>query len=90
MFATARKAEDIERLTAEGITTFYLDYTDNASIHACADQVLAATNGRLDVLFNNGATVFWARWKTFQPMRYASSLKQISLAGTNSRGDLFQ
>ena len=55
VFATARKPEDIERLTAEGITTFYLDYTDEASIHTCADQVLAATNGRLDVLFNNGA-----------------------------------
>ncbi|MEP1443522.1 MAG: SDR family NAD(P)-dependent oxidoreductase [Hyphomicrobiales bacterium] len=55
VFATARKPEDIERLTAEGITTFHLDYTDEASIHACADQVLAATNGRLDVLFNNGA-----------------------------------
>ncbi|MEP3630765.1 MAG: SDR family NAD(P)-dependent oxidoreductase [Hyphomicrobiales bacterium] len=55
VFATARKAEDIDRLNAEGITTFYLDYTDEASIHACADQVLAETGGRLDVLFNNGA-----------------------------------
>ena len=33
----------------------YLDYTDEASILACADVVLARTGGKLDALFNNGA-----------------------------------
>lgn len=55
VFATARKPEDIERLTAEGLETFYLDYTEPDSIAACADGVLAATDGRLGALFNNGA-----------------------------------
>jgi NAD(P)-dependent dehydrogenase (short-subunit alcohol dehydrogenase family) len=32
-----------------------LDYTDPASIAACADHVLALTDGKLDALFNNGA-----------------------------------
>jgi NAD(P)-dependent dehydrogenase (short-subunit alcohol dehydrogenase family) len=55
VFATARKPEDIAALTADGLEALYLDYADEASIHACADAVLAATGGRLDALFNNGA-----------------------------------
>lgn len=55
VFATARKDEDIARLKKEGLATFYLDYTDKASIHECIRRVLEATGGRLDVLFNNGA-----------------------------------
>jgi NAD(P)-dependent dehydrogenase (short-subunit alcohol dehydrogenase family) len=55
VFATARKAEDVETLKGHGLEAFHLDYTDEASIHACADAVLAATDGRLDALFNNGA-----------------------------------
>ncbi|WP_018183344.1 SDR family oxidoreductase [Kaistia granuli] len=55
VFATARKPEDIAALAASGLDALFLDYTDEASIHACADAVLAATGGRLDALFNNGA-----------------------------------
>ncbi|MEM7428538.1 MAG: SDR family oxidoreductase [Pseudomonadota bacterium] len=55
VFATARKPEDIERLEAEGLETFYLDYAEPASIAACAEDVLKATDGRLFALFNNGA-----------------------------------
>jgi NAD(P)-dependent dehydrogenase (short-subunit alcohol dehydrogenase family) len=55
VFATARKAEDVETLKGHGLEAFHLDYTDEGSIHACADAVLAATDGRLDALFNNGA-----------------------------------
>ncbi len=55
VLATARKPEDIDRLTAEGLETFYLDYTEPDSIAACADAVLAATDRRLGALFNNGA-----------------------------------
>jgi NAD(P)-dependent dehydrogenase (short-subunit alcohol dehydrogenase family) len=55
VFATARKAEDLEALRRDGVEPLFLDYTDTASIHACADAVLAATGGRLDALFNNGA-----------------------------------
>ena len=55
VFATARKPEDLERLKAEGLEPVALDYTDEANVAACADQVLDATGGRLDGLFNNGA-----------------------------------
>ncbi len=56
VFATARRPEDIAALAAlPGVEAIALDYTDPASIAACADHVLAATEGRLDALFNNGA-----------------------------------
>lgn len=55
VFATARKEADIAALRALGIEAFYLDYGQAGSIAALADGVLAATGGRLDALFNNGA-----------------------------------
>jgi len=54
VFATARKAEDVERLQAEGMESLQLDLNDSASIHAAVDAVLAQTGGRLDAVFNNG------------------------------------
>ncbi|MCX5494570.1 SDR family oxidoreductase [Kaistia dalseonensis] len=55
VFATARKADDLARLQAEGLDSLRLDYADEASILDAADAVLAATGGQLDALFNNGA-----------------------------------
>ena len=56
VFATARKPEDIARLKhEEGVESLYLDYAEPDSIEAAADQVLQATGGTLDALFNNGA-----------------------------------
>ena len=56
VFATARKPEDLAALAAiPGVEAIPLDYTDAASIEACAARVLAATDGRLYALFNNGA-----------------------------------
>lgn len=55
VFATCRKAEDCERLVAEGLESFVLDYSDEASIAAAMAEVLARTGGTLDALFNNGA-----------------------------------
>jgi NAD(P)-dependent dehydrogenase (short-subunit alcohol dehydrogenase family) len=54
VFATARKAEDVQRLQAEGMESLQLDLNDSASIHAAVDAVLAQTGGRLDAVFNNG------------------------------------
>ncbi|GFO83286.1 MAG: short-chain dehydrogenase/reductase [Methyloceanibacter sp.] len=55
VFATARKPQDIARLKEqEGVDSLYLDYTEPQSIAAAAEHVLAATNGGLDALFNNG------------------------------------
>jgi len=55
VFAACRDPADCARLTAEGLVSPHLDYADPATIAAALDQVLAATGGRLDALFNNGA-----------------------------------
>lgn len=55
VFATARKAGDLERLREVGVTAVYLDYADPASIASCAEHVIAETGGTLFALFNNGA-----------------------------------
>jgi NAD(P)-dependent dehydrogenase (short-subunit alcohol dehydrogenase family) len=55
VFATARKAEDIKRLQAEGMECLQLDLQDSASILQAVNEVLQHTGGTLDALFNNGA-----------------------------------
>jgi NAD(P)-dependent dehydrogenase (short-subunit alcohol dehydrogenase family) len=54
VLATARKPEDVARLTAEGLESFVLDLNDSASIRAAVDEAFRRTGGRLDALFNNG------------------------------------
>ena len=55
VFATCRQEADCERLRAEGLESFRLDYAEEASIAAAVEEVVARTGGRLDALFNNGA-----------------------------------
>jgi len=55
VFATCRQEADCERLRAEGLESFPLDYADEASIAAAVDEVTTRTGGRLDALYNNGA-----------------------------------
>lgn len=55
VFASCRKPEDCERLMAEGFESPRIDYEDPASITAGLTEVLGATGGTLDALFNNGA-----------------------------------
>ncbi len=55
VFASARKAEDVERLQSEGFEAVQLDLDDSASIRSAVDQVLDWSGGTLDALFNNGA-----------------------------------
>lgn len=55
VFASCRRQEDCDRLAAEGFDSPRIDYSDTASIESGLAQVLAATGGRLDALFNNGA-----------------------------------
>lgn len=57
VFATCRKAEDAARLEGEGLESWALDYADEASVAAGAEEALQRANGKLDALFNNGA---WA------------------------------
>jgi NAD(P)-dependent dehydrogenase (short-subunit alcohol dehydrogenase family) len=56
VIAAARKADDRERLVREvGVEAVALDLDDDASVAACAENVLTLTAGRLDALFNNAA-----------------------------------
>ena len=53
VFATARQSQDVRRLQQQGLNSLLLDLNDSNSIQACVNAVLAQTNGRIDVLFNN-------------------------------------
>ncbi|NRA98450.1 MAG: SDR family NAD(P)-dependent oxidoreductase [Rhodobacteraceae bacterium] len=55
VFASCRKAEDCARLEHEGFESPLIDYADAATIEAGLNEVIEATDGTLDALFNNGA-----------------------------------
>lgn len=56
VIASARKAEDVQRLRdQDGLTCVQLDLDDSASIARAVDETLALTGGRIYALFNNGA-----------------------------------
>lgn len=55
VFATCRSEADCERLRAEGLESFVLDYANEASVAAAVEEVRQRTGGRLDALYNNGA-----------------------------------
>ena len=55
VFATARKADDLARLTAMGLEVLPLELADPASIAACATRALELTDGRLGALYSNAA-----------------------------------
>jgi len=55
VFATCRKQADCDRLVAEGLESFRIDYEDGASIEAGFAEAMERSGGQLDALFNNGA-----------------------------------
>ena len=55
VFASCRRTEDCARLVAKGFDSPRIDYEDPESIESGLTEVLEATGGRLDALFNNGA-----------------------------------
>ena len=55
VFATARRAESVEALNAEGLESLQLDLDDSASIRRAVDEILQRTSGELYAVFNNGA-----------------------------------
>jgi NAD(P)-dependent dehydrogenase (short-subunit alcohol dehydrogenase family) len=55
VFASCRKSEDCARLQAEGFDSPLIDYELPETITSGLQEVLAATGGTLDALFNNGA-----------------------------------
>lgn len=55
VFASCRQQRDCDRLRAQGFESPRIDYTDTESITSGLAEVLQATGGTLDALFNNGA-----------------------------------
>ena len=55
VFASCRKAEDCARFQTDGFEAPLIDYEDPTTIEAGLAEVLEATGGTLDALFNNGA-----------------------------------
>lgn len=55
VFATARRAQDVARLQAEGLNSLLLDLNDSQSIYQAVQIVLEHTQGQLYGLFNNAA-----------------------------------
>ena len=59
VFASCRKEADCAALREQGFDSPRIDYTDEASITAGLAEVLEATGGTLDAVFNNGAHGFF-------------------------------
>ncbi len=55
VFASCRQQRDCDRLRAQGFESPLINYQDTDSITAGLAEVLEATGGTLDALFNNGA-----------------------------------
>lgn len=55
VFASCRKSEDCDKMRDEGFESPRIDYQEQGSITSGLAEVLKATGGRLDALFNNGA-----------------------------------
>lgn len=55
VFASCRKQEDCARLQADGFESPLIDYADADTITRGLAEVLVATGGTLDALYNNGA-----------------------------------
>ena len=55
VFASCRQQHDCDRLISEGFEAPLIDYADPNSIYNGLAEVLEATGGTLDALYNNGA-----------------------------------
>lgn len=55
VFASCRQQRDCDRLRAQGFESPRIDYADAETIMSGLSEVLTATGGTLDALFNNGA-----------------------------------
>ena len=52
VYAVARRTDRLVELDADGVITFAMDVTDDASMHAGVDRIVEA-EGRIDLLVNN-------------------------------------
>ncbi len=54
VFASCRKPQDCDRMRDEGFESPLIDYNDTTTLESGLAEVLDATGGTLDALFNNG------------------------------------
>ena len=86
VIASARTEADIGVLRAAGLEAFRLDYADPASIGEFFDSAMAATGGRCDALFNNGAYGQGGALEDLPLTRSGLNSRPIFSAGTTSPG----
>ncbi len=55
VIATARQAQDVSKLSDEGLEAYQLDLASSESIHTAVNTILSHTDGTIYGLFNNGA-----------------------------------
>ncbi len=79
VYGAARRVEKMEPLKEFGIVPMALDVTDEASIKACVDGVLAA-EGRIDVLVNNAGYGYFGAVETV-PMEDARRQVEVNVFG---------
>ncbi|KAJ7141918.1 NAD-P-binding protein [Mycena crocata] len=58
VFATARRLDSMQELSAQGIETLKLDVTDADAIRTLRDQIATKTGGTLDILVNNAGQAY--------------------------------
>ncbi len=80
MFASCRQAKDSDRLRAEGFESPLIDYADTTTVESGLAEVLAATGGTLDAVFNNGAFAIPAAVEDV-PREALRSIFEVNLFG---------
>lgn len=58
VIATARKDEDLKKLSDMGAEALHLELLSEESVNSAADRILALTNNHIDTLFNNAGYGF--------------------------------
>jgi len=79
VYAVARRTDRLAELDADGVNTFAMDVTDDASMRAGVDRVLAA-EGRIDLLVNNAGYGSFGALETV-PIDEARSQFEVNIFG---------
>ncbi|THH14038.1 hypothetical protein EW146_g6251 [Bondarzewia mesenterica] len=88
VFATSRRVEAMQTLTAMGIETLSLDVTNVESIHAAQASVSELTGGKLDILVNN-AGIAYASAAADITMNQVKALFDVNLFGAIAMVQIF-
>ncbi|KAJ6553962.1 NAD-P-binding protein [Mycena vulgaris] len=89
VFATARRPETMQDLSARGIETLKLDVTDGDAIRTIRDDIAKKTGGTLDVLVNNAYSLEMLREifevNLFGPMMMVKEFARLLIAAGDAR-----